>query len=93
MKNDARNKMNLIEKSILKKMYESRYINQRVLAEDTDYALGTINQSLKNLTIEGYIDSDFKVTEKGKILLQQNLPRRAVISPQIEIKLLTDSFR
>ncbi len=71
--------MNLIEKSILKNMYESRYLNQRALAEDTDYALGTINQSLKNLTVEGYIDSCFKVTEKGKILLRQNSPRRAVI--------------
>lgn len=71
--------MNLIEKSILKNMYESRYLNQRALAEDTDYALGTINQSLKNLTVEGYVDAAFKVTGKGKTVLQQNSPRRAVI--------------
>ena len=71
--------MNKQEADILNLLAEHPFQNQRILAEQSGRSLGIINKSLKNLKDEGYLTTDYKVTEKTEQLLAGNSPKRAVI--------------
>ena len=71
--------MNKTEMDLVKSLYEKPFVNQRLLAEDTGYSLGKVNQSLKELVKDGYLREDFSLTEKAENLIQQQRPRNAII--------------
>lgn len=71
--------MNKWKCDILKKLYFQKYISQRDLAEQTGYSLGIINQSLRELHQQAYINTEYRLTEKGKYLLEQSRPQNAII--------------
>lgn len=71
--------MNKWEGDILKKLYIHSYIDQRNLAEQMSYSLGIVNKSLKGLQKQGYIDFEYKLTEKGIFFIEQKRPLNAII--------------
>lgn len=71
--------MNTIESDTLLAIADHAYTNQRELAAHCGYSLGIVNRSLKKLIAEGYLDSQYAMTEQARRLLQENRPRRAVI--------------
>ncbi|HIT89051.1 MAG TPA: phosphotransferase [Candidatus Merdenecus merdavium] len=70
--------MNNYEKDILK-IIESGFKNQRVLAKESGYSLGKVNESLKILKRDGYIDEDMQITPMGHKLLEEGKPKNAII--------------
>lgn len=64
---------------ILLHQSEHEYENQRQLAEKTGYSLGTVNQSLKWLSRQGYLAEDFSLTMQAWQLIQGSRTERAVI--------------
>ena len=71
--------MNIIESDILNELLLEPYINQRVLSATTGYSIGIVNQSLKNLEIENYLDQYMQPTMKAKQVVKDNSPRNAII--------------
>lgn len=71
--------MNNIEGDILKILRKKEYVNQRQLAEESGYSLGTINSSLKKMVEEGMIDSQMNLTGQAWEFLKEKKTRRAVI--------------
>ena len=64
---------------ILLSLKRERYSNQRVLAENTCLSLGAVNKSLRILEKSGLIDKNYVLTAKGKALIKNRSPKRAVI--------------
>lgn len=54
------NYMNICELNIIKELFENSYTNQRILSKNTEYSLGLINKSLKNLYEYGFISKILK---------------------------------
>lgn len=71
--------MNKQELDIMNIIGRDSYVNQRVLAEASGYSLGKVNQSLKRLAEEGFLDSRMKLTAKAREYIGQNRPRNAII--------------
>ena len=71
--------MNIQEMDIIKTLYDSPFRNQRELAEQSGYSLGAVNQSIKSLTEQQFLDKNGHLTDKAKRILQKNSPQRAVI--------------
>ena len=71
--------MNNKELDILNKLQSEPFINQRILSEMTGYSLGTVNQSVRNLIREGYLNDAVYLTDKARTLLEENKPKNAVI--------------
>lgn len=71
--------MNIQDMDILHYQSEHKFENQRKLAEETGYSLGTVNQSLKRLTGQGYLAEDFSLTKQALQLIQGSRTKRAVI--------------
>lgn len=71
--------MNRCEKDILISLYDNPYFNQRMLAQASGYSLGLVNQCLKTLTQEGYINLDKGLTPKARKLFEDTKPQNAVI--------------
>ena len=59
--------MNKQDMDILNILHSEKYKNQRDLAENSGHSLGVVNRSLKDLINNGYIDSEFKLTDKAKV--------------------------
>jgi len=55
------------------------YDSHRSLVQRTGYSLGLINSSLKKLTQEEYINSDYLLTNKAKNYMRAAKPKRAII--------------
>src|SRR5699024_7877382 len=60
-------------------LFKNEYKTQRNLAEGSRYSLGKVNESLKDLMIEGYLTEDHQLTEKAIRRVQKNKPKHAVI--------------
>lgn len=73
--------MNIIEGDILKVLILEPYVNQRILAEAIGHSLGAINRSLKGFIEEGYLDYAYRITEKARRAIKENLPQNAIILP------------
>ena len=71
--------MNKKELDILNKLQREPFINQRILSETTGYSLGTVNQAVRNLIREGYLNDAVYLTDKARTLLEGNKPQNAVI--------------
>lgn len=71
--------MNAIESDIIKNLFSKLYINQRMLSEELGYSLGSINQAIKSLILQGYIDESITLTSKSYEELEERKPKRAII--------------
>lgn len=71
--------MNKKELDILNKLQREPFINQRILSETTGYSLGTVNQAVRNLIREGYLNDTVLLTDKARALLEGKKPQNAVI--------------
>ncbi len=71
--------MNKRNSDILNTLLSEPYINQRLLSESSGHSLGAVNQAVKELENEGYIDGSMTPTEKARRESEKNSPRSAVI--------------
>lgn len=71
--------MNRQQSDILKILCFNSYTNQRVLSEMSGYSLGIVNQSLKKLVEEGFLNENFSVTSQAKKEFESNKPANAII--------------
>lgn len=71
--------LSIFEADVLKYIQHSKYINQRIIAEETGYSIGTVNKTTKTLLQKGLLDSDMRVTGMAKQLFENSRPKNAVI--------------
>lgn len=71
--------MNIIESDILKSLMNKPFVNQRVLSEATGYSLGKVNETLKALNAEGYLNNLNQLTDKAESLIAKTSPKNAII--------------
>lgn len=71
--------MNVCECDVLKILKRKGYLNQRVLADDSGYSVGAINNALKNLTLQGFIDKEYQPTDKADAEFNSKSPKNAII--------------
>lgn len=71
--------MNKIENDIIKTIFKSNYINQRHLSKKLGYSLGIINKSMKRLRDDGYLNSNYQLTDYTIDLINKNKPKNAII--------------
>lgn len=71
--------MNIQEKDILFYLINRGYSNQRNLAIETGYALGTVNKALHYLRSEGYIDGKNALMDRAYEFREENRPKNAII--------------
>ncbi len=71
--------MNIWECDVLRRLWETPYVNQRMLAEACGFSLGMTNRCLRNLKEEGYLDGSFRLTEKADHVILAGRPKNAVI--------------
>ena len=56
-----------------------KYLNQRDLSEKSGYSLGSVNKTLKNLALEGYINENNIPTPKAINEFKLKKPKNAII--------------
>lgn len=71
--------MNNKEFEILNNIIGSSYKNQRVLAEETGYSIGTVNKAVKKMISEGYLSTEYIPTLKAGQLAKERKPEYAII--------------
>lgn len=71
--------MNRHNLDLLIQIKKERFINQRILAENSGYSLGMVNRCLKELVGEGYLTENMILTQKANQLFEDNKPERAII--------------
>lgn len=71
--------MNVYESDILKILSQRGYTNQRILAEESGYSVGAVNNALKTLAAEGLVDETCLPTQKGRDLILASSPKNAII--------------
>ena len=71
--------MNFQEADILKALSYEPFTSQKALAESSGHSVGVVNRSLKQLTAEGYIDKDIRLTREAREEIAERSPRNAVI--------------
>jgi len=65
--------------SVLMKIKNEGYINQRQLSTDLDFSLGKTNRILSDLTSTGLLNEDFSLNEKGEKELEHYRVDNAII--------------
>ena len=71
--------MNIQEADVLRTLFKKPFVNQRVLSDVTGHSLGVINRSIKNLTAEGYLDNNVRLTKKAEAEIFDRSPKNAII--------------
>ena len=71
--------MNRIECDVLNALREKAFVNQRELAEDTSYSVGSVNSAVKSLICNGYLGDNMLLTEKATVEFEKNSPKNAII--------------
>lgn len=71
--------MNIYEYDVLNYIITKGYTNQRFIAESTGYSLGKVNKAVSKLTEEGYLNKQFKLTDKAHQEIKSKRPQRAII--------------
>ena len=71
--------MNNLKQDILNNLIKEPFINQRILAAQTGYSLGSVNRSIKELISEGYLDEEIRPTEKALREAKEKAPKNAII--------------
>lgn len=79
MKKRKGEKMNRHECKVLNVLMKENYINQRILAESCQFSLGTINNAIKELTKNGYLDEQMHLTVKAYDEAERRKPKNAII--------------
>lgn len=67
------------ECDVLKELLSTSYVNQRELAQNCGYSLGTVNLALRTLVEKSYLNEQFAPTEKTKISVAYTSPKNAII--------------
>ena len=76
MKNKFVNKQDC---DILNAILSSGFSTQRDISEKSGHSLGVVNQSVKELRENGYLDNELEPTEKARDEAEKTRPRRAII--------------
>jgi CTP:phosphocholine cytidylyltransferase-like protein/thiamine kinase-like enzyme len=71
--------MNRQECDILLTLLNEPFLNQRILAESSDYSLGVINRTIKQLITNGYLNNKVQLTDKASKEIKANSPKNAII--------------
>lgn len=71
--------MNKQDYDILRTIFDNKCFTQRLIAEESGYALGTVNKSVKSLGNSGFLDEHMKPTNKAFELKACNKPENAII--------------
>lgn len=71
--------MNKIENDLIKTIYKTNNVNQRYLSKTLGYSLGIVNKSLKKIKDNGYLDSNYQLTDFSLDLINKNKPKNAII--------------
>lgn len=71
--------MNRQESDILNVLLSQPYVNQRTLSEVSGHSLGIVNQSIKRLVLQGFLDEDNRPTELAIQEIKSTSPRNAII--------------
>lgn len=71
--------MNTIEYDVMNALIERPYESQRILAKRCNYSLGIINQSLKKLNQNGFLDEKNQFTIKALKHIDNKKPKNAII--------------
>lgn len=71
--------MNNKTMELLKNIAQNDITTQRELSNKSNYSLGMVNKLLKNLISENLITDNYRLTKKGKKIIQDNKPRNAII--------------
>ena len=71
--------MNIQTLDIMNIFMDQSYVNQRMVAEQSGYSLGTVNRAIRELVEEGYLDKNINLTLKAKGAFADRAPKRAVI--------------
>ena len=72
-------KPSLQECTVLQTLLRNGYTNQRILSEETGLSIGIVNQSLRSLNEDGFIDGGMNLTSKARKLFAERKPMNAVI--------------
>jgi len=71
--------MNKRKLDVLNAMAMSKVSNQRIIAQITGHSVGIVNQSIKQLQADGYLNEDLSVSRKGRSRIEDTSPKNAVI--------------
>ncbi len=71
--------MNRQEKDVLMTISNSPFTGQRILSEESGYSLGAVNQAVKELKKEGYLNEQMQLTQKAEVEFADRSPRNAII--------------
>lgn len=71
--------MNIQGYDVLSAMKETPYATQRELSARTGHCVGSVNHAVKELTVQGFLDSDMRLTEKAEQMFAERAPRNAII--------------
>lgn len=71
--------MNKFESDILIELMKEPFFSQRALAEQCNYSLGVVNQSIKSLIEKQYLTDSVSFTSKALRAFEESAPKRAII--------------
>ena len=71
--------MNIYEYDVMNHIAREGYTNQRIIAEDTNYSLGRVNEAIQRLNDEQYLNKNFLLTEKAYKEINIKKPKNAII--------------
>lgn len=71
--------MNKQESDILYSLYFKPFVNQRTLSEESGHSLGIVNKSIRELTANGYLDGNIRLTDKAYREFENRAPQNAII--------------
>lgn len=71
--------MNKQESDILYSLYFKPFVNQRTLSEESGHSLGIVNKSIRELTANGYLDENIRLTDKAYREFENRAPQNAII--------------
>lgn len=71
--------MNIYEYDVMNFIIKEGYTNQRVIAEIANCSLGKVNESIRKLLEEGYLNEQFILTDKAYKEVCKKKPKNAII--------------
>jgi CTP:phosphocholine cytidylyltransferase-like protein/thiamine kinase-like enzyme len=71
--------VNVYKYDIMNHLIKEGYINQRTIAETTNYSLGKVNEIIRELMEEQYVNDQFLLTEKAYKEIDLKKPKNAII--------------
>ena len=76
---------------VLLHIFENGLINQRNISKKTQYSLGSVNKSIKELRVNGLLKEDDNLSDNACELIYQRSPKSAVIlSAGLGLRMIPD---